>query len=240
MKRKLMALNLALIAMLVVVAYRFRQVHDAGEQREARVLGQHLPNKKYPALAPIPPVPSAVAANYLDVAQRMLLARDRNPNVIIDPEPVKQKPPMPPMPVVHGLMTLGEPGIILSEKPGAEQRTYHAGDKVGPFKLIAFDSNTVELDWDGEKVDKKLQDLWEKTAAPAAGGAAGNTPPPPSSVSAASAPAQSPLGPGVDIGGGFKSCQPNDSIPSGTVQNGLRKVELQTPFGKSCRWEPAK
>ncbi len=242
MKRKLMALNLVLIAMLGFVWYRFQQTRQANAQREARVLGERVPNKRYPALARIPPVAPTVAANYLDVAQRMLLARDRNPTVIIDPEPVKAKPPMPPMPVVHGLMTLGEPGIILSEKPGAEQRTYHAGDKVGPFKLLAFDSTTVQLDWDGEKVNKKLQDLWEKGEAPsaAAGGAAGNVPPPPSAVSAANAPAPSPTGPGIDIGGGFKSCQPNDSTPTGTVQSGLRKVELQTPFGRSCRWEPAR
>lgn len=240
MKRKLLALNLILIGMLGLVWYRFQQTRQAAAQREAQVLGERVPNKRFPALAPIPPVPPAVAGNYLDVAQRMLLARDRNPDVIIDPEPVKVKPPLPPMPVVHGLMTLGEPGIILSEKPGAEQRTYHAGDKVGPFKLVAFDSSTVQLDWDGEKVNKRLQDLWEKGEAPAPGGAAGAAPPPPSSVSTANAPAPSPLGPGIDIGGGFKSCQANDSTPSGTVQDGLRKVVLQTPFGRSCRWEPAK
>jgi hypothetical protein len=240
MKRRLMALNLVLIAILGALEVRFQQVRNHVRERETRVLGQKVPAQKYPPLPAAPAVPPVVAANYLDVAQRMVMARDRNPAVIIDPEPVKVKPPMPALPVAQGLMMIGEPAIIMTEKPGAQQRTYHKGDKIGAFKLLAFDADRVVLDWDGEKVERKLEDLLEKTPAPSASGggpaapAAAAAPPP----SAASAP--TPLGPGVDIGGGYHGCQANDSTPSGTVQNGMRKVEVVTPFGKSCRWEPVK
>ncbi len=240
MTRKLMLLNLALMMMLGALVYRFKEVSAAARDREARVLGQNIELRKYPPLPAAPPVTPAVGANYIDIATRMLLARDRNPNVIIDPEPVKEKPKMPPLPVVQGLMNFGDPGLIMSDKPGAAQKTYHKGEKVGPFKLVAFDSEHVVLDWDGEKVDRKLDDLLEKGPAPPPPGAGPPGAAPAPSAANATPPSATPQGPGVDIGGGFKGCQPNDSTPSGTVQNGLRKVDIATPFGRSCRWEPAK
>ncbi len=44
--------------------------------------------------------------------------------------------------------------------------------------------------------------------------------------------------PGIDVGGGYRSCAPGEGSPSGTIKNGYRKVESATPWGKSCRWEP--
>lgn len=239
MRRKLWLLNLALAALLAVLFVRFRQVNESARQREARVLGQKTEARKYPPLTPAPAVAPLVAANYLDVAQRMLMSRDRNPNVIIDPEPVKVKPAMPALPVVQGLMDFGEPGLIMTEKPGAAQKTYHKGEQVGAFKLVAFDSRRVVLDWDGEKVEKSLEDLLEKAPPPGAAGA-GAGPGAAAPAIANAAPAPTAQGPGVDIGGGYHGCVANDSTPSGTVQNGLRKVEAATPFGKSCRWEPVR
>jgi hypothetical protein len=240
MTRRLMLLNLALLALLALLVYRFKEVSAASREREARVLGQKIEARKYPPLPAAPPVKPAVGANYIDIATRMLLAKDRNPTVIIDPEPVKEKPKMPPLPVVQGLMNFGDPGLIMSDKPGAVQKTYHKGEKVGPFKLVAFDSDHVVLDWDGEKVERKLDELLEKGPAPPPPGSAAPGAQAPSIANTAPLPSATPQGPGVDIGGGFKGCQPNDSTPSGTVQNGLKKVEIATPFGRSCRWEPAK
>ncbi len=242
MTRKLMLLNIVLVAMLAFLYVRFRQVSDAGAEREQRVLAQKVVPQKYPPVPALPIVAPVVGANYLDVAQRMVLARDRNPNVIIDPEPVKEKPVMPALPVVQGLMMLSEPGIIMTEKPGAGQKTYHPGEKVGAFKLVAFDSNKVVLDWNGEVVERKLEELLEKTAPPAAGSGAvpvAGSAPPPAVSSTVNQPATTPQGPGVDIGGGYRGCSTNDSTPSGTVRDGLRKIEINTPFGRSCRWEPA-
>lgn len=238
MTRKLMILNVALLAMLALLVHRFRQVYLAARQREAAMLNQRIQPRKFPPLPAFPPVAPAVAANYIDVAQKMLLARDRNPNVIIDPEPVKEKPKMPPLPSVQGLLMFGEPGIIMTEKAGADQKTYHKGETVGAFKLVGFDSEHVVLDWDGELVERPLEDLLEKAPPPTPAG--GNTPAPAAAAKAAPPPEPTPQGPGVDIGGGYHACAPNDSTASGTVQGGLRKVEVNTPFGKSCRWEPVR
>jgi hypothetical protein len=198
------------------------------------MFGVRIVPKKYMPLVAAMPVKPVVASDYIDVAQRMVMARDRNPNVIIDPEPAKPKPPLPPLPVAHGLMMLGEPGLIMSDKSGV-QKTYHPGDKIGPFKLVAFDSIKVVFDWDGEKVERKLEELLEKGATadsgnPVAAPAAAAPPP------AASNPI--PLGPGPETGGGYRACQPNDSMPAGTVMNGVKKVVTVSPFGRACAWEP--
>ena len=233
-----MLLNIALLALLGLLIYRFRQVYVASREREARVLGQRIAPRGFPPLAPFPPVTALVAANYIDVAQKMLLSRDRNPNVIIDPEPVKEKPKMPPLPAVQGLMMFGDPGLIMTEKAGASQKTYHKGESVGDFKLVGFDSQHVVLDWNGEIVERSFDELLEKAPPPTAAAPAAPSAP---AVSNAAPPAPAaPQGPGVDIGGGYRSCAANDSTPSGTVKDGLRKLEVNTPFGKSCRWEPAK
>lgn len=234
MKRKLIALDIILFGLLALVAYRFTIVRQNALAREARVLGAKVKPAKYPPLPALAAPQPVTAVNYADIAQKMLLARDRNPNVIIDPAPPPPKPPMPPLPVAHGMMFFGEPSIILSEKPGAEQKLYHKGEQVGAFKVLSFDRSQIVFDWDGEKVVRKPEDLVSKFE-----------PPPEAAAPAPAAPAQQqstpqPLGPGADIGGGYRACQPNDSMPSGTVVNGMRKLEAATPFGKSCRWEPAK
>lgn len=242
MKRKLALLNLALVAVLVWIGFRFRAVNTAARERESAVLAKRIPRQTYPPLPAPPTVQPLVAGNYLNLATRMLLAKDRNPNVIIDPEPVQEKPKMPPLPVAHGLMLFGDPGIIMSERPGAVQRTYRKGEKIGAFKLLAFDNKHVVFDWNGEKVDRTLDELLEKTPSPiqdpAASASAANAPV--ASVASQQTSNAQPLGPGADVGGGIRACQANDSLPAGAVQGGYRKVEVATPFGRSCRWEPVR
>src|SRR5512138_3283522 len=122
MKRKLILLNLVLLALVSLAAWRLRVNWLAGRAEEARVL--HPPVKQAPPLAleslrsPGP----AVAADYGDVAQRMLFDRERNPKVVVE---VSAPKPVPPLPVAYGLMDMGSgPLVILSEKPGAANRSY--------------------------------------------------------------------------------------------------------------------
>jgi hypothetical protein len=235
MKRKLIALDIVLLALLALVVYRITVVRRHSLEREARVLRAKMQLVKYAPLAPLPASARITAANYADIAQKMLLARDRNPNVIMDPAPPPPKPPMPPLPVAHGMMFFGEPSIILSEKAGGEQKLYHKGEQVGAFKVVTFDRTQVVFDWDGETVIRRPDELVSKFEPPPEAAA-----PAPAAAPAQAPPPQSPLGPGADIGAGYRACQANDSNPSGAVVNGMRKMEVPTPFGKSCRWEPVK
>ncbi len=236
-----MLLNVVLAVLIGVVFWRYRQMHADGEMRAHATFDAQLPAVAAVPLPPLVPGAPVVAMNYADVAQKMLFSRDRNPTIIYDPQaPPPPPPPLPALPAFYGLMTgFGEPGIILAEKPGM-QKTYRAGDQVGVFKLVSFDNASIVFDWDGQKVERHLDQLAARETASASVQNAGNSAP-----AAAPPPTQnlapsSPLGPGQDTGGGFHACQPNDSTPSGTVQGGLRKVENATPFGKSCKWEPVR
>ena len=132
---------------------------------------------------PPPPSPPAAApvspADYLEVAQKTLFSKDRNPNVVVDPPPPpKPEPPMPALPVYWGQMSFGDPVVILTAAKAPEQKSYHAGDNVGDFKLVAFDNDSITFDWNGKQVERKLLELAPKDAA-AGTGSAGRVPPAP-------------------------------------------------------------
>lgn len=240
MKNRLIALNLALLALIALLAWRYRVTWLDARERERRVLAQQVLPAKAAPLQPVPPYAPLIAASYIDVAQKMLFAKDRNPNIVYaPPAPAAPPPPMPALPGFYGLMTgFGDPGIILSDKPGGAQKIYRAGDTVGPFKLVSFDTVNVVFDWNGQRVEKRLEDLLSKAPPPIQTVAANTAQSAPSTAPTVTN--SSPLGPGVDLGNGTFGCQANDSTPAGTVQNGLRKVETANPFGKSCVWQPVK
>jgi hypothetical protein len=130
------------------------------------------------------------------------------------------------------------PTIVLSESAAAQQKGYHPGDMVGPWKLIALDNRYVDFEWDGKKFKKRIDELI--STEPVA-----EVAPPPAPIAPKSGPQvlSTPLSPGrpaQDVGGGFKACAPGDPSPSGTVSDGMRKVVTATPFGNSCQWEPVK
>src|SRR5690242_18071588 len=141
MNRKILALNLALLALLGTLGWMLR-VH----WRETRAQELATLAKAAAAKAQLPPpslpVPEPVVpATYLEVAQKTLFSKDRNPNVIIEtvppPAPKPEEPP-PPRPEYHGQMGIGDPVAFLSVEKGG-QKGFHAGEKVGAFKLVAFD-----------------------------------------------------------------------------------------------------
>ncbi len=216
MKRKLVLVNVALLAALAWLGVKLRQDWMAGRERERTIVRQRIQPAPAPPMAQTPPQPALRAESYLDVAQNMLFAKDRNPNVVVEAQPPK---PTPPFPRFYGLMNLGDgPLAILSEGAGRRQQGYMAGQKVGEFKIAAIGSEELVFEWDGKKLTKKFSDLAEKGE-----------------------PQQAPeAGPGTSMGGGFAGCNPGDNSPAGTVVDGMKKVINETPFGKVCRWEPAK
>ena len=151
---------------------------------------------------------------------------------------------MPQLPVAYGVMNLGDgPTAILSEKPGAQHRSYRAGEKVGPFKLVALNNRELVLEWEGKYVKKTIEELTDRKpiVVQQAEPAAASTPNAPAQqqITTLSGEAK-PAAPGVDIGASARGCTPGDTSPAGTVQDGFRKVIAKTPFGDTCRWEPVK
>jgi hypothetical protein len=234
LKRRLLLLNVVLLLLAALAGWQLRREYLAARERESAVLKRTLkpapapPAGKPQARAPVAP------GSYLDIAQKLLFSKDRNSVVVEEPPAPPPPKPVPPMPVFHGMMNLGDgPIAILSEKAGGQHREFHPGDQVGPFKLLAFNKQEVVLEWDGKTITKSVQELMggaEEPRQEAAAPAAANTaaPPPPHSQQS---------GPGVELTKGTHACIPNDTTPAGTVRDGFRKTVTETPFGPQCRWE---
>lgn len=237
MKRRLLLANLVLIALSVAAAVHLRREWMDANARQQAILQRKVKPGAPPPMTPLPPAESVKAAGYSEIAQKTLFSKDRNPTVVIEPPAPPPPKPVPALPLFHGLVDLGEgPMAIMSEGPKAPHRDYRPGEQVGPFTLVAIDSEEIVLEWEGHTITKKVDEMFDRTppAAPAQSGPVAAAPhkpaqPPP--------PAQ-PV-PGADLGRGIRACQAGDTSPSGTVADGMRKVIKGTPFGKSCYWESA-
>jgi hypothetical protein len=237
LKPKLIALNVLLLAALAVIAWEGRaRWREAQAERKANLNAKPAPAalKKLP---PATPPAAAQPVQYADVATKDLFAKDRNPNVIIDPPKIEVPKPMPALPVVYGV--LGLPSgtrAIMAAKQGGAGKSVHEGDQVGEFKIVSLDTKDVVFDWDGKQISRKIDDLIDRSSANAANG--GSTGP---AVPAAPPPA--PIAPGPaksdDPKQTDKPCQSGDNSPPGTVVDGYRKAyaAATTPFGPmGCHW----
>jgi hypothetical protein len=176
-------LNLALLALAGTLVWTLRVNWIQAKGRERAVLQRKIAAKAVLAPPPLPTVKAVAPADYIDVASKMLFSKDRNPTVVVEPPKPPPEPVMPALPSYHGQMTIGEPVILLSMSANAVQRSYHAGDQVGDFKLMSFDENRADFEWNGKNVERKLEELRPKDTT-VAGGKPGK---PAASVSAAAA-----------------------------------------------------
>ncbi len=253
MKRRLWLLNVVLLVVLLVLGHVLRQHWQEAHLREQKILDAKIRPAEPQYMPTRPMVQKLQPTTYVDVAQKVLFARDRNPDVIPDPpKPPPPPPPVPPFPVAHGVMILGDvpPTIILSANAKAEQQAYRAGDKVGEFEIASINDRQVIFTWDGKTFVKNISDLEAADTTPAnqqqtqnTAPPVQNTPPPP----VAQTPAEvistqsGPLG-GRDLmpDGKTKSCQQSDPNPTGAVVDGYRKVMLVNPLAPSapyCQWQ---
>jgi len=208
-------------------------------ERERTVLGKVVKPLPPPPLSDLPPVARLAPATYAEIADKMLFSRDRNAIVVTVAPPEKI---MPPLPLLHGVVDVGDgPVAILVTRAGGQDKGFRPGDKVGDFKLVSVSASAIVFDWEGKRVEKTLEEIMDRSALqqPAAA-AADATPRPVAAAPAPPPPANAPAAPGVSMGGDFKACVAGDNSPAGTVTDGMRKVVSSTPFGATCRWEPAK
>ena len=265
MNRRILILDLVLVVFAAGLVWLLRDRYLEARAREKAVLTKKV--SPPPVLAPPTPAPvrPAPPSDYVDVAQKMLFSKDRNPNVPIDaPKPPPPEPPMPALPIYHGQMNLGDPIAILSLPTQAStQKGYHAGDSIGDFKLVAFDADKIELEWHGKTIARKPEELVAKEAPPpspatpvvggspaAAAASSSNSassaasPKAVTSLGASSGSSGSsnapPSGLGSEIVPGVHNCLPGDDSPAGTVLNGYQKRVFPSMFGAICRWEQVK
>ena len=207
-------------------------------------------------MAVLPPPPSCPLKpiggrrEYIDVAQKMLFSKDRNPNVSD-----RASASAAGQAAAAGAAGLLRPddvrrsgGAAAPPATGA-QKSYHVGDKVGPFQAGCVRSGkNRRSSWNGKTVERKLEDLKPKETAPAPRGARG-----PRRVPAAQrwscGQSRSPLRDrsqldcgqgtvGVDMGGGFRGCVPGDTTPRRDRRStAIRKWFRKACSAQSCCWE---
>ncbi|HYM13861.1 MAG TPA: hypothetical protein VEU62_24195 [Bryobacterales bacterium] len=242
MKRKLVALDLALLVAIGTVSWRLRENWVAARAREQKLYRDTRQAVQSPGVS-VPAAPQPVTATgYADIAQKMLFSKDRNPTVVIEPAPAPPPKPMPPLPVLYGVMNLVDgPTVIMSERADTAHQGVRTGDKVGEFTLVAVSRDEITLEWDGKDITKQIDEMIDRSAKEPAQ-------PPPGTprgqqTAVTTVAQQQPVErradpvPGVDVGKGMRSCLPGDTSPAGTVSNGYRKVVRATPFGDQCHWE---
>jgi len=241
--RKLVLLNLALAAALFFIG---RVLHDRwreGEARREKVEHVKIVAAPMPPLTPRPMVQPLAATAYVDVAQKVLFSKDRNPDVIPPPPPPPAPPPkIPPFPAAHGVMLWPNvpPSIILSIG-GAEQGVYRVGDRVGEFEIAGIDERHLTLTWKGQTFVKNISDLEALAAEPREPDRQATAKAPPQPVSAPP-PVVPQNAPGItmDPEGRMKTCDVTDTNPMGTVIDGYKKIPLVNPMapgGHFCLWQ---
>jgi hypothetical protein len=252
MNRKLVLLNLALLALVGTLVWSLRVHYLEAKQRERETLQRTARARSLAALPPVVAPAPAYPAEYIAVAQQMLFSKDRNPNVPEEPKPLPPPPPpMPALPEAYGVMNLfGDHVIILSLGKNA-QKSYRTGDSIGPFKVVRFDSESVVFEWDGKEVERPIRELLAKNdpqKSPPQQQAPYQAPGPPQ-ASTTQAPSVQPISEisssnadknptlGTDMGQGYRACSSGDTSPAGTVLNGYKKVIGRTVMGPSCHWE---
>lgn len=238
MKRKIVVLNVVLLAVAIFAGVHLRSEWRAAQGREAVTL--HPAPVTPPAVPPYTHLPTAepvLSAGYNAIAQRDLFDPSRNPNVELPPPPTPPPPPpMPPLPRYYGQMNLDGVTAILSEAANSQQTSVKPGETIGQFKLVDVSTQEIVFEWNGGLVRKRLDELTDRggaaSNAPAVATARQAPPPPPAPV------IKTQIGPGTVTPQGFRTCDPNDSTPDGAVVDGFRKASYSTPFGSACRWDP--
>jgi len=187
LNRRIVWLNLALLALAGALVWILRANWIEAKARERVVLERKVAAKAVLAPPALPGVKPVAPAEYVDVASKMLFSKDRNPTVVVEPPKPPPEPVMPALPNYHGQMALGEPVILLSTAANGAQRSYHAGDQIGDFKLVSFDENNVAFEWKGKNVERKLEQLRPKETVAQANQAATQGAPPSASTPASGA-----------------------------------------------------
>lgn len=242
MTRRLRLLDLGLVALLALLGFQLHKERLRAQAREQALLHSSFKANPVRSLAPLPKVDPLAPSTYSDVAAKNLFSKDRNPNVILDPVIPPPEKPVPPFPVARGVMLWGgvPPTVVLADKAGGQQRGYHPGEKIGEWTIASVDNSYVIFEWNGKQFKKRIDELLDRTPIVMAEAPAQAAAPQAASKPVQSLSANGTAGPGADMGADMKACVAGDTTPAGTIVDGMKKVEGQTPFGSACRWEKVK
>lgn len=234
--KRLTLLNLALVVLIAAGGWRLYSRAQSRAQAEARFLAQQAQAAPAPIVA-LPELPAPVRpVAYAEIAMQLPFHPERNPEVVIEAPAPK---PMPELPRFYGLMNFGAgPRVVLAVAAGQPQKSYQVGERIGDFTLQAISDDGLTFGWEGQAVTAPYAKIRDTTPPPEAAAAKpAESRPAAKPATSTTVSTQTARGPGDEIGGNLRSCQPGDNTPAGAVVGGFRKIVTKTPFGDSCRWE---
>ena len=183
MKRTLLLSNFLLAVLIAASVWLLHRRNVEAQAAEAGFLNTRAQVTPALVFTAKPPAPIGAQAYVDNAVQKFVFSRDRNPNVIEKPNAPPPELPMPPLPALYGVFTMGDRPTIFLGIGNAPQRGYQTGAQVGDFTLVAFDDKTViHLEPEGSEADLRGIGAESDFCAPAAGcasvgsGAAGREP----------------------------------------------------------------
>ena len=248
--KKLLALNLALGLLVVLGGVELKGRIDNARDRY-RILNPSQPPKELPSFAG-PKAPSKVRpGDHMSIVERLLFSEDRNPVVEVAPPPEPAPVLRPALPLLVGVMELGEGTIaLMAPDVDAPATPVEVGEKVGEYVFLGSAGDNITLEWKSEKIEAHHSELTgggdgsPRARRRARRASRGRDP---FETLAASAPKKKkPQGLGgkynigQEIRSGVYNGDPKDDSPAGTVYKGLVKTVRNTPFGRKSWWEKTK
>ena len=248
MNRKLLILDLVLACGVVFGGMELHSHWVAAKARQAQIPATVWKPAPPPPIAPLPQDPAVLPSGYKAIALNTLFDPSRNPDIPVEPPPPPPPDPEPPpAPSFHGSMDIGDgPKALLTPEGETHYQEVAIGGMIGPFKLLSFTRQEMELEWHGKIIHKRKAD--PKAAAKAGGGRAPKVEPlntvgivPGVAPDPATAPPPSTqpnvLGPGDSLTDTVRACMAGDTAAAGTVTDGYRKELTPMPLGPPrCTW----
>lgn len=241
MKRNLVLLNIALLAHAGLLAWSL-----LGQWRQFEA--EHAPDRPdsaSPAAAPASPgpPPPTFASSFAAIVDHHLFNLDRSNDL---PEELAEGPrvELPPAPVLMGMMGIGGEEVALmvpggSGSSGGLYRRLKVGEQLDGYTLVRIETDRVVMTAGSREVRVGMERRSRKPRRTAR--------------TSASAPSSAPSTTGVGAGSGSGNRRGSASsrrsarsarqratnlmnTPVGTVKDGKRLVEQQTPFGPVRVW----
>lgn len=223
MSKKILALNLALLALLVLGGFKFR--NDWREFDPAHDVAKIQPAPQtFPPLA-TPPAATAQAADWTDIPSRNMFSFDRSD---IDIAPVVEaEPPKPsgPKPVLIGTMIMGKSKTAFV---GKSAKAMEVGQEVDGWKILDILRDAILIESNGVQDSVKVNDPTASAGRNAAKTTLSNTAP---SVISFTAPANASATVMTSSANSTAAGNGTAASPAPTISAPPGSVLIQTPWG---------
>ncbi|HLH30733.1 MAG TPA: hypothetical protein VKY31_05990 [Terriglobia bacterium] len=231
MSRRLMFLNVTLLALVVAGAIRLR--HDVTAFSASHRVDQIQPESDKSLPKPLEAANAFTKQEWPDIAAHDPFSFDRNDVAIVVTAQAAQQPKRP-KPLLYGTMSFGK-GLIAMLAPGdappRSSRPVHAGEVFDGWTVVEIQEKTVIVKWDDVKETLIMNDPTAQLARDY-------------SKTGSSSPASQPVvavAPAAQPAAAAPAASSNPFAPQTPVVSptGKKQILIHTPFGDKVMDDPS-